>query len=72
VRAELPQRTIIEAAQLAGFFSQAKSDSKVDVHYTQRKYLSKPKGAPPGMVRMSIVKTITVEPKESIKRIQEL
>jgi predicted ribosome quality control (RQC) complex YloA/Tae2 family protein len=71
VRAELPQRTIIEAAQLAGFFSQAKSDSKVDVHYTQRKYLSKPKGAPPGMVRLSIVKTITVEPKESVKRIQE-
>jgi predicted ribosome quality control (RQC) complex YloA/Tae2 family protein len=70
VRAELPRRTIIEAAQLAGFFSQAKSDSKVDVHYTQRKYLSKPKGAPPGMVRMSIVKTITVEPKESVARIQ--
>src|SRR5213078_3460666 len=40
-RAEIPHRTIIEAAQLAAAFSQAKRDAKVDVHYTQRKFLSK-------------------------------
>jgi predicted ribosome quality control (RQC) complex YloA/Tae2 family protein len=69
-RKEIPHRTIIEAAQLAAKFSQASSDSKVTIHYTSRKFLSKPKGGAPGLVRMSSFKTITVEPKESIDRIE--
>jgi len=68
-RKEIPQRTVIEAAQLAGRFSQASEDSKVVVHYTQRKFLSKPKGAAPGLVRMSSFRSITVEPKEGIARL---
>ncbi len=68
-RKEIPQRTIIEAAQLAARFSQASEDSKVVIHYTQRKFLSKPKGAAPGLVRLSSFRSITVEPKEAIKRI---
>ena len=68
-RKEIPHRTIIEAAQLAARFSQAGEDSKVDVNYTARKYLSKPKGAAPGLVRLSQFKTITVTPKEAGKRI---
>ena len=67
-RADIPQRTIIEAAQLAALFSQAKRDAKVDVHYTQRKFLSKPKGAAPGLVRMSTFRTMTVEPRMSVER----
>jgi predicted ribosome quality control (RQC) complex YloA/Tae2 family protein len=69
-RAEIPHRTIIEAAQIAAKFSQARDDSKVTVHYTERKFLSKPKGAAPGLVRMSSFKTINVAPKESIERIE--
>lgn len=69
-RSEIPHRTIIEAAQIAAKFSQAGDDSKVTVHYTQRKFLSKPKGAAPGLVRMSSFKTINVEPKEGIERIE--
>jgi predicted ribosome quality control (RQC) complex YloA/Tae2 family protein len=68
-RADIPHRTIIEAAQLAAAFSQAKRDAKVDVHYTQRKFLSKPKGAAPGLVRMSSFRTITVEPSVCTERI---
>ena len=68
-RREIPQRTIIEAAQLAGRFSQASEDSKVVVHYTERKFLSKPRGAAPGLVRLSRFRSITVEPKESIPRL---
>jgi predicted ribosome quality control (RQC) complex YloA/Tae2 family protein len=68
-RKEIPQRTIIEAAQLAGRFSQASEDAKVVVHYTERKFLSKPKGAAPGLVRLSRFRSITVEPKESIPRL---
>jgi predicted ribosome quality control (RQC) complex YloA/Tae2 family protein len=68
-RKEIPQRTVIEAAQLAGRFSQASEDSRVVVHYTERKFLSKPKGAAPGLVRLSRFRSITVEPKESISRL---
>lgn len=68
-RKEIPHRTIIEAAQLAGRFSQASEDSKVVIHYTPRKFLSKPKGAAPGLVRLSRFKSITVEPKESVARL---
>jgi predicted ribosome quality control (RQC) complex YloA/Tae2 family protein len=68
-RKEIPQRTIIEAAQLAGRFSQASEDSKVVVHYTERKFLSKPKGAAPGLVRLSRFRSITVEPKEGVPRL---
>jgi len=70
-RREIPQRTMIEAAQLAAKFSQASNDSKVIIHYTRRRFLSKPKGAAPGLVRMSNFKTIAVEPAENIERILE-
>jgi predicted ribosome quality control (RQC) complex YloA/Tae2 family protein len=68
-RKEIPHRTIIEAAQLAAHFSQARNNAKIDVHYTQRKFVSKPKGAALGLVRMTRFKNITVEPKEAIERI---
>lgn len=68
-RKEIPQRTIIEAAQLAGRFSQASDDAKVVIHYTERKFLSKPKGASAGLVRLSRFRSITVAPKEGVPRL---
>jgi predicted ribosome quality control (RQC) complex YloA/Tae2 family protein len=68
-RSEIPHRTIIEAAELAAKFSQASKDSRVNIHYTRRKFLAKPKGAAPGLVRMSSFKTITVKPGENIERL---
>lgn len=68
-RKEIPHRTIIEAAQLAGKFSQASEDAKVVIHYTERKFLSKPKGAAPGLVRLSRFRSITVAPKEAVARL---
>ena len=68
-KTEIPHRTIIEAAQLAAKFSQASKDSKVTVHYTPRKFISKPKGAAPGLVRMSSFRSITVEPGEVMERL---
>ncbi|MEJ7710479.1 MAG: NFACT RNA binding domain-containing protein [Pyrinomonadaceae bacterium] len=44
---DVPQRTIIEAAQAAAYHSQAKGDAKVNIHYAQRKHISKPRGATP-------------------------
>jgi len=68
-RKEIPWRTLVEAAQLAGKFSQANKDAKVVVHYTQRKFVTKPKAAAPGLVRLSTFRSITVEPKEGVERI---
>jgi predicted ribosome quality control (RQC) complex YloA/Tae2 family protein len=68
-RKDVPHRTLVEAAQLAAQFSQARKDPKVDVHYTQRKFVSKPKGAVPGLVRMTRFKNITVAPREGVERL---
>lgn len=65
----VPHRTIVEAAQLAAHFSQAGKDSKVAVNYTQRKFVSKPKGAAPGLVYLSSFRTLLVEPREAVERI---
>jgi predicted ribosome quality control (RQC) complex YloA/Tae2 family protein len=62
-RAEIPHRTLLEAAQMAAFFSRAKEQPKVAVHYTQKKFVNKPKGAGAGLVSLSSFKTILVEPK---------
>jgi predicted ribosome quality control (RQC) complex YloA/Tae2 family protein len=69
-RKDIPQRTVIEAAQLAAYFSHAKKDPKVDVHYTPRKFLSKPKGSAPGLVRLQRFKNITVAPFEAGERVK--
>ena len=62
-RKEIPQRTLLEAAQLAAFYSQGKSQPKAAVHYTQKKFVNKPKGAAPGLVSLASFKTLLVEPQ---------
>ena len=52
-RKDVPHRTLIEAAQLAAKFSQANNDAKVNVNYTQQKFVSRIKGAAPGLVRLA-------------------
>ena len=64
-RIEIPTKTLIEAAQIAAFFSKAKEQAKVAVHYTPRKFVNKPKGASLGLVSLASFKTILVEPKVS-------
>jgi predicted ribosome quality control (RQC) complex YloA/Tae2 family protein len=59
----IPDIVLSRAAQLAAFFSQARNSSKVEVHYTQRKYVSKPRRAKPGLVKLMEFKSISVEPK---------
>jgi predicted ribosome quality control (RQC) complex YloA/Tae2 family protein len=65
----LPHRTLVEAARLAAHFSQARKDAKVAVNYTQRKFVSKPRGAAPGLVYLASFRTLIVEPAEELERI---
>jgi len=59
----LPDNVLTKAAQLAAYFSQARNSSKVEVHYTQRRHVSKPRRAKPGLVKLSEFLSIRVEPK---------
>jgi predicted ribosome quality control (RQC) complex YloA/Tae2 family protein len=62
----VPRRTLIEAAQLAAYYSQARDDGKVAVDYTLRKYVHKPRKAKPGLVTISQEKTVVVKPDKSL------
>jgi predicted ribosome quality control (RQC) complex YloA/Tae2 family protein len=68
-REPAPHRTITEAAELAAFYSQAKREGKAAVHYTQKKFVSKPPRSKPGLVRLSSFKTILVEPRCTPERL---
>jgi len=59
----LPDSVLTKAAQLAAYFSQARNSSKVEVHHTRRKYVSKPRRAKQGLVKLSEFGSIRVEPR---------
>ena len=63
---DVPRRTLIQAAQLAAYYSQARNDGKVAVDYTLRKYVRKPRKAKPGLVTISQERTIIVSPDKSL------
>jgi len=60
---DLDPAILEKAAQLAAYFSQARNSSKVEVHYTKRRHVSKPRRAKPGLVRLLEFKSVKVEPK---------
>ena len=68
-REEVPNRTILEAAEIAAFYSQAKTQNKVAVHYTLKKFVTKPPRAKAGLVRLSSFKTILVEPRCNLQKV---
>ncbi len=74
----VPRDTLLEAAQLALYYSLTRRSSAVfvegasaDVDYAPAKLLSKPKGAPPGLVLLRSHKTLRVRlDKEIFNRIE--
>jgi predicted ribosome quality control (RQC) complex YloA/Tae2 family protein len=65
---DLEEPVLVKAAQLAAYFSQARNSSRVEVHYTKRKHVSKPRRAKPGLVRLIEFKSIKVEPKNWLNK----
>lgn len=61
-RDEIPDRTLLEAARLAAFYSDARQQGKAAVRYTQKKFVNKPRRAAPGLVSLASFKTVLVEP----------
>ncbi len=56
--------TILEAAQLAAYFSKARNSSSVPVDFTQIRHVKKPSGAKPGYVIYDHQQTVYVTPEE--------
>ncbi len=63
-----PKRDLHEAAALAAWHSKARTSGTVPVDWTRRKYVRKPRNAPPGLVAPDRVETVFVEPDEALER----
>ena len=63
---EVDDETIVEAAKIAAWYSQARESGNVPVDYTQVKNVKKPSGARPGMVIYSTCRTVNVTPEEEL------
>jgi predicted ribosome quality control (RQC) complex YloA/Tae2 family protein len=59
----VPKEAIEQAAAIAAFYSKMKTSKLVPVAMTERKYVRKRKGDPPGTVILSREKVILIEPK---------
>ena len=57
--------TIVEAAKIAAYYSQARESGNVPVDYTPVKFVKKPSGGRPGMVIYNTYQTVNVVPEES-------
>lgn len=59
---DVPRSTMLEAAQLAAYYSKARESGQVPVDYTLIKNVKKPNGAKPGMVIYEGYNTMYVKP----------
>ena len=64
--AEPDEQSLMEAASLAAYFSQAQGSTKVPVDYTPVKFVKKPAGAKPGMVVYTTYQTMLADPNEEL------
>lgn len=62
-----PAKDIAEAATLAALHSRARTSGTVPVDWTRRKYVRKPRKAPPGLVTLERAQTIFVAPEPGLE-----
>ncbi|MGF9799250.1 Rqc2 family fibronectin-binding protein [Brevibacillus agri] len=65
---EFSDQTLLEAANLAAYFSRAKEGSQIPVDYTLIRHVKKPSGAKPGYVIYEQQRTLYVTPDEALVR----
>lgn len=61
---EIPDDAIVEAAEIAAYYSSAREGTVVTVDYTDVKNIKKPNGAKPGFVVYYTYYSVNVKPKE--------
>lgn len=57
---DCPPQLLVDAAHLAAHFSSARGEAIVEVQHTPRRYVRKPRGAPPGAVTLTREKVIVL------------
>jgi predicted ribosome quality control (RQC) complex YloA/Tae2 family protein len=64
-----PSEVLVDAAHLAAHFSDARGESVVEIQYTPRKYVRKPRGSAPGAVVVDREKVLVlrVEPERTAR-----
>ncbi|MGD8278773.1 MAG: NFACT RNA binding domain-containing protein, partial [Gemmatimonadota bacterium] len=62
-----PEADVRDAAGLAALYSRARTSGTVAVDWTRRKYVRKPRKAPPGTVLLERGKTLFVEPDPALE-----
>ncbi len=67
-RESCPPDLLVEAAHLAAHFSEARDEGIVDVQYTPRRYIRKPRGSAPGLVIVLREKVLVLRREEAVVR----
>lgn len=65
---EVPDDAIVEAAEIAAFYSSAKDSTIVTVDYSDAKNIKKPNGAKPGFVVYYTYYSVNVKPKNPLEK----
>ncbi len=60
---EVPREVVEKAAAFAAWYSKARGAPRVEVHYCRASDVSKPRGAPAGLVQLSKWKSVKVKPE---------
>ncbi|RSL31285.1 fibronectin/fibrinogen-binding protein [Salibacterium salarium] len=63
---DVTEETLLEAANIAAYYSKAKESSSVPVDYTKIKHVRKPNGAKPGFVTYDNQSTVFVTPDQDL------
>ncbi|TKD71715.1 Rqc2 family fibronectin-binding protein [Pseudalkalibacillus hwajinpoensis] len=63
---EYSEQTLLEAANLAAYFSKARESGSVPVDYTEVRHVKKPNGAKPGFVTYDQQNTLYVTPDQDL------
>jgi predicted ribosome quality control (RQC) complex YloA/Tae2 family protein len=66
--ASCPSEVLVEAAHLAAHFSDAKHEAVIEVQYTPRRYVRKPRRSPPGLVTVDREKVMILRRDEGLLR----
>ena len=63
-----PPNDLVDAAHLAAHFSDAREEKVIDIQYTPKRYLRKPKGSAPGAVIVDREKVMALRMEPSVLR----
>lgn len=62
---EIPENVILKSAEICAYYSEGRQGTKIEVDYTKKSHVKKPKGAKPGFVVYTDFKSLLVTPNKN-------